>query len=142
MPLLKYLGNNVGLIHGFHLSYDGAPTSAACLKALGETDQLIKATNMCNLIATTADKYQKETHEVLKANGFTPVLTFKSAHNTPGEAVTFWVKHQDDAPDMPKDAPIAAQMPWNCSVSINEDRKRLTIKTVRPKAHAYLVQDR
>ncbi len=131
MPSHHHIGNNVGLIYDFHFRYPGNGVSDTEREALRDTDALLKDTKAPNLIAITADTYQSSSRAPLKSHGFTPILTFKSAHNHPDEVLTFWVRHDTDAPPYKAKA---QRYDYNCSVGINDDiYHRLQIKTTRPR---------
>jgi len=128
-----YLGNDCGWIHGFlYGGYYKLDRKKWNIESKELTKQIEKNKNLC-LIAFTADLYQTHAHPLLEKNGFIKICKFKSAHMSPNEYLTFWIRTNKEAKNTKYEG--IDLPPQNCSVGIHYlgyGEKRMTLYLNKP----------
>lgn len=110
-----HLGHDVWLIYYLPSDYNGYKSNGNIETF---TAQLKKLKYKYIVAITTI--YQEKSAEVLRDNNFKPIVIFKSAHNTPEENLTLWVRFDKNAPDCSNEEVNVDDFPFNCSVGFNE----------------------
>lgn len=110
-----HIGQNVLLFTDFPYS-DLYYKSLNIKEKLERLDEKIKLSKFKYLIAITANKFQKDTREILKKNRFKEIVTFYSSHEEDDETLTMYLKKQNKYEKVNKKVSYPDPL-QNCSVS-------------------------
>jgi hypothetical protein len=112
--ITHYIGDNVAVIDGLPYGGTYAPAKTQIEGFRNKLDKL----EYRYIVATTANKFQKEARTILQENKFKEVITFYSSHGDKSETLTFWLKEQKKHK---KDIKQNIGEPqYNCTVNYNK----------------------